>query len=108
MMRIEAEQKVGAKKGEHSDERKSRFSGYRPRRFDTRLKTVYLLIPKICKGGYTPFFLTEKKRSEQALIVMVKEAYINGVSTRKIERLAKELGIEYFGFAGLSNQQRAG
>jgi transposase-like protein len=94
MMRIEAEQKVGAKKGEHSDERKSHFSGYRPRRFDTRLGTVYLMIPKIRKGGYIPFFITEKKRSEQALIAMVKEAYVNGVSTRKIERLAKEMGIE--------------
>ncbi|SFQ02327.1 IS256 family transposase [Hydrogenimonas thermophila] len=93
LMKIEAEQKVGAVKGEHSSERKSYFSGYRPRRFDTRLGTVYLMIPKIRKGGYIPFFITEKRRSEQALISMVKEAYVNGVSTRKIERLAKELGI---------------
>jgi len=52
------------------------------------------MIPKIRKGGYIPFFITEKRRSEQALIAMVKEAYVNGVSTRKIERLVKELGIE--------------
>jgi transposase-like protein len=94
LMQIEAEQRVGAGKGEHSSERRSYFSGYRPRRFDTRLGTVYLMIPKIRKGGYIPFFITEKRRSEQALISMVKEAYVNGVSTRKIERLAKELGIE--------------
>jgi len=94
LMRIEAEQKIGAAKGEHSSERKSHFSGYRPRRFDTRLGTVYLMIPKIRKGGYIPFFITEKRRSEQALISMVKEAYVNGVSTRKIERLAKQIGIE--------------
>jgi len=94
LMQIEAEQKIGASKGEHSSERKSHFSGYRPRRFDTRLGTVYLMIPKIRKGGYIPFFITEKRRSEQALISMVKEAYVNGVSTRKIERLAKEMGIE--------------
>ncbi|HIP59757.1 MAG TPA: IS256 family transposase [Campylobacterales bacterium] len=94
LMKIEAEQKVGAKKGEHSRERKSYFSGYRPRRFDTRLGTIYLMIPKIRKGGYIPFFITEKRRSEQALISMIKEAYVNGVSTRKIERLAKELGID--------------
>jgi len=92
LMQIEAEQKIGASKGEHSSERKSHFSGYRPRRFDTRLGTVYLMIPKIRKGGYIPFFITEKRRSEQALISMVKEAYVNGVSTRKIERLAKEMG----------------
>jgi putative transposase len=94
LMKIESEMKVEAKKGEHSSERKSYFSGYRPRRFDTRLGTIYLMIPKIRKGGYIPFFVTEKKRSEQALISMVKEAYVNGVSTRKIEKLAKELGIE--------------
>ncbi len=94
LMQIEAEQKIGASKGEHSSERKSHFSGYRPRRFDTRLGTVYLMIPKIRKGGYIPFFITEKRRSEQALISMVKEAYVNGVSTRKIERLAKQMGIE--------------
>ena len=52
------------------------------------------MIPKVRKGGYIPFFITEKRRSEQALISMIKEAYVNGVSTRKIERLAKELGIE--------------
>ncbi|WP_187648130.1 IS256 family transposase [Nitrosophilus labii] len=94
LMKIESEMKVGAKKGEHNSERKSYFSGYRPRRFDTRLGTVYLMVPKIRKGGYIPFFITERKRSEQALIAMVQEAYVNGVSTRKIERLAKELGIE--------------
>jgi len=94
LMKIESEMKVGAKKGEHNSERKSYFSGYRPRRFDTRIGTVYLMIPKIRKGGYIPFFITEKRRSEQALIAMVQEAYVNGVSTRKIERLAKELGIE--------------
>lgn len=94
LMQIEAQMKVGAKKGEHSSERKSHFSGYRPRRFDTRLGTVYLIIPKTRKGGYIPFFITEKRRSEQALISMPKEAYVNGVSTRKIERLAKEMGIE--------------
>ncbi len=94
LMKIESEMKVGAVKGEHSSQRKSYFSGYRARRFDTRLGTVYLMIPKIRKGGYIPFFITEKKRSEQALISMVQEAYVNGVSTRKIERVAKELGIE--------------
>ena len=52
------------------------------------------MVPKIRKGGYVPFFVTEKRRSEQALMSMITEAYVNGVSTRKIERLAKELGIE--------------
>ena len=94
MMQIEAEIKVGAKKGEHSKDRLTHFSGRRVRRMDTRLGTVYLFIPKLRKGGYVPFFISERKRSEQALISLVREAFINGVSTRKIERLAKTLGIE--------------
>ena len=68
--------------------------GYRIRRFDTRLGTVYLSVPKIRQGGYIPFFVTEKKRSEQALIQVVQECWLNGVSTRKIENIAKRLGIE--------------
>ena len=55
---------------------------------------MYLLIPKLREGGYIPFFVTEKRRSEQALIEVVQEAWVNGISTRKIYRLAKSLGIE--------------
>lgn len=94
MMAVEAETKVGAAKGAHSTERTTHFSGNRIRRFDTRLGTMYLVVPKLRKGGYIPFFVTEKKRSEQALIQVIQEAFINGVSTRKIERLALSLGIE--------------
>jgi putative transposase len=94
MMDLESESKAGAPKGKHSTERKTHFSGTRVRRFDTRLGTMYLLVPKLRQGGYIPFFVTERKRSEQALIQVVQEAFINGVSTRKIERLAKSMGIE--------------
>jgi putative transposase len=94
LMQVEAENKVGVSKGKHSSERSTYFSGTRVRRFDTRLGTMYLVVPKIRKGGYVPFFITEKKRSEQALIPIIQEAFINGVSTRKIERIAKKLGIE--------------
>jgi transposase-like protein len=94
LMLIEASAKAGAPKGKHSRERKTHFSGTRVRRFDTRLGTVYLLVPKLREGGYIPFFVTERKRSEQALLEVVQEAFINGVSTRKIERLASSLGIE--------------
>jgi transposase-like protein len=94
MMRTEAEAKVGATKGKHTRERTTYFSGARARRVDTRLGTVYLLVPKVRKGGYVPFFISERKRSEQALITVVQEAFLNGVSTRKIERLAQAMGIE--------------
>jgi len=94
MMLIEAEGKVGAEKGKHSKARKTYFSGARVRRMDTRLGTIYLYVPKLRKGGYVPFFVTERKRSEMALATLVQEAFINGVSTRRIERLAQALGVE--------------
>ena len=94
MMQIEAEAKVGAEKGKHSKVRMTHFSGRRVRRMDTRLGTIYLYVPKVRKGGYVPFFVTERKRSELALATLVQEAFINGVSTRRIERLAQALGIE--------------
>jgi putative transposase len=94
LMQVEAENKVGAEKGKHTPDRRTYFSGYRWRRFDTRLGTTYLCVPKLRNGGYIPFFVVERKRSEQALIQVIQEAFINGVSTRKVERLAKALGIE--------------
>jgi putative transposase len=94
MMLIEAEAKVGAEKGRHAKDRRTYFSGKRVRRMDTRLGTIYLYVPKLRKGGYVPFFVTERKRSELALATLVQEAFVNGVSTRRIERLAQALGIE--------------
>jgi transposase-like protein len=94
MMEVESELKVGAVKRKHTSDRTTHFSGTRVRRFDTRLGTLCLLVPKLRQGGYVPFFVTEKRRSEQALIQVVHEAFINGVSTRKMERLARSLGIE--------------
>ena len=94
MMEIEVGNRLGANKGEHSEERTGYRSGTRVRRFDTRMGTMYLFVPKVRKGGYVPFFVTERKRSEQALLQVIQEAFINGISTRKIERLAQSLGIE--------------
>ncbi|WP_332446610.1 IS256 family transposase [Sphaerochaeta sp.] len=93
-MEIEVANKVGAQKGKHSAERNTHLSGSRVRRFDTRMGTMYLTIPKLRKGGYVPFFVTAKKRSEQALMQIIQEAWVSGISTRKIERLAKSMGIE--------------
>ena len=56
--------------------------------------TMYLMVPKVRQGGYIPFFVTERKRSEAALIQVVQEAFVQGVSTRKMEKLARSLGIE--------------
>ncbi len=106
MMELEIAEKCNAAKGVHAEARKAYRSGYRPRRFDMRLGTLYMLVPKIRTGRYIPFFITKKKRSEQALIEVIKEAWINGVSTRKIDRLAKAIGIESISAAQVSNIQR--
>ncbi len=94
LMEAEISGQLGAEKNERSEGRGGYRSGYRPRRLDTRMGTMYLLIPKARNGGYIPFFITERKRSEAALIEVVQEAFVQGVSTRKIEKLAKRLGIE--------------
>ncbi len=64
---------------------------------------MYLMVPKPRKGGYIPFFVTERKRSEAALMNVIQEAFVNGVSTRKIEKLAKSLGIDSISKGQVSN-----
>lgn len=103
IMEAELTSKIGATKSERTDKRNGYRAGYRPRRFDTRMGTMYLMVPKPRKGGYIPFFVTERKRSEVALINVVQEAFINGVSTRKIDRLAKSLGIDGISKGQVSN-----
>ena len=78
----------------HGQRRSGYRSGYRPRRLDTRMGTMYLMVPKVRQGGYIPFFVTERKRSEAMLVQVVQEAFVQGVSTRKMEKLAHSLGIE--------------
>jgi len=63
LMEIEVSHKTGAEKGVHDSSRQGYRSGYRVRRFDTRLGAVYLAVPKLRQGGYISFFVTEKKRS---------------------------------------------
>lgn len=94
LMEAEVDTKLGAEKSERVSNRQGYRSGYRARRFDTRMGTMYLMVPKIRNGGYIPFFVEAKKRSEAALMNVIQEAYVNGVSTRKIEKLTKTLGIE--------------
>ncbi len=103
MMEAELTTQLGADKSERSGSRSGYRSGYRPRRFDTRMGTMYLMVPKPRKGGYIPFFVTERKRSEAALMNVIQEAFVNGVSTRKIEKLAKSLGIDSISKGQVSN-----
>jgi transposase-like protein len=64
------------------------------------------MVPKMRQGGYVPFFVSNRKRSEAALIQVVQEAFVNGVSTRKMERLAKSLGIENLSRSQVSNMAK--
>jgi transposase-like protein len=92
LMEAEVENKLCAEKSEQNKERQGYRSGYRVRRFDTRMGTIYWMVPKIRNGGYIPFFVESKKRSEAALMNVIQEAYVNGTFTRKIDTLAKKAG----------------
>lgn len=93
VMEAEVTAKVGAEAHERSQERTTHRNGHRERRWDTRLGTLKLQVPKLREGGYVPSFIEHRKRSEQALISVIQEAVVKGVSTRKIEAVLEELGI---------------
>lgn len=94
VMEIEVARLTGASLHEKNPERQTSRNGYRERRFDTRLGSIELLIPKLRKGSYFPGFLEPRKRSERALLAVIQEAYVQGVSTRKVEDLLLTLGVE--------------
>src|SRR3954469_1458597 len=100
LMEAEVAGQIGAELGEVPDERVTQRNGYRPRRWDTRVGEIELAIPKLRSGSYFPSFLEPRKRSEQALVAVVQEAYVNGVSTRKVDRLVEQLGV-----SGMSKDQ---
>lgn len=93
VMEAEVTAKVGAAPYERSDDRSTHRNGSRDRRWDTRLGTLSLKVPKLREGGYVPSFIEHRKRSEQALVSVIQEAVVRGVSTRKIEAVLEELGI---------------
>jgi transposase-like protein len=95
MMSAGADQVCGAGYGQRSDQRVNRRNGYRAREWDTRVGTVELAIPKLREGSYFPdWLLTHRRRAEQALVTVVATAYLLGVSTRRVERLAEQLGVK--------------
>jgi putative transposase len=95
MMSAQADQVCGAGYGERSAERTNRRNGYRAREWDTRAGTVELAIPKLREGSFFPdWLLVHRRRAEQALVSVVATAYLLGVSTRRVERLAEQLGVK--------------
>jgi len=94
LMETEVTALVGAERHERSDERTAYRNGTRGRTWDTRVGTVDLAIPKVRPGTYFPSLLQPRRRTEQALLTVVQEAYVHGVSTRKVDDLVKALGLD--------------
>src|SRR5512142_138630 len=95
LVEAEISAQIGAELGEVAPEaRVTHRNGYRPRPWETRVGEIELLIPRKRHGSYFPSFLEPRRRSEQAIVAVVLEAYVNGVSTRKVDRLVEQLGID--------------
>ena len=100
IMEAEVAVQIGAEHGERSPSRLTQRNGYRPRPWDTRVGTLELQIPRVREGSYFPTLLEPRRRSERALLAVVQQAYVEGVSTRKVDALVKSLGCE-----GISKSQ---
>jgi putative transposase len=101
LMSADADGACNASFGERSPERINSRNGYRPRRWDTRVGTIDLAIPKLRAGSYFPEWLLEpRRRAERALVAVVADSYLAGVSTRRVDKLVRQLGIE-----GMSKSQ---
>jgi putative transposase len=93
LMELEVQEYVGAARHERSAGRTGQRNGYRERSWDTRVGTVELKVPRVRDGGYFPSLLEPRRRAERALSAVVQEAYVHGVSTRKVDELVKALGM---------------
>jgi putative transposase len=93
LIELEVSEQVGAGHYERSPERVNRRNGYRRREWETRVGQIPLRIPKLRQGSYFPSLLEPRKRSEKALLAVVQEAYVKGVSTRKVDDLVRALGL---------------
>ncbi len=93
MEKMEVEEHVGAGRHERSPGRTGQRNGYRERSWDTRAGSVELKVPRVRDGSYFPSLLEPRRRAERALAAVVQEAYVHGVSTRKVDELVKALGM---------------
>jgi transposase-like protein len=100
LMDFDVDNLIGAGRYERSDGRTTQRNGYRARELDTRLGTLELKIPKLRKGSYFPGFLEPRKTTERALVAVIQEAWIQGVSTRKVDDLVQAMGM-----TGISKSQ---
>ena len=95
LMSADADAVCGAGWGERSPERVNRRNGYRERDWDTRVGSIELAVPKLREGSYFPDWLLQpRRRAEQAFVSVIADAYLAGVSTRRVEKLVQQLGVE--------------
>jgi transposase-like protein len=100
LMELEVSQQIGAERYERTPERTNQRNGYRDRPWDTRVGTIQLKVPKVREGSFYPSLLDPRKRAERALVAVVQEAYLQGVSTRRVDDLVQALGMN-----GISKSQ---
>jgi transposase-like protein len=100
LMELELAQHLGAERYQRSPERQGERNGYRERTWDTRVGTLELRVPRVRDGSFFPSLLEPRKRAERALVATVREAYVQGVSTRRVDDLVKALGLD-----GISKSQ---
>jgi putative transposase len=102
LMEADVEGLVGAGRHERSPERLNWRNGYRERALDTRLGTLQLRVPKLRQGSYFPPFLEPRKVSEKALVAVIQEAWVGGVSTRRVDELVQAMGLSGIGKSTVS------
>jgi transposase-like protein len=100
LMELEVTQHIGAERYERNGERSGQRNGHRERQWDTRVGTIDLQVPRVRDGSFFPSLLEPRKRAEQALVAVVQEAYVQGVSTRRVDELVQALGMQ-----GISKSQ---
>jgi len=100
LMELEVAQHVGAERYERALTRTGQRNGYREREWDTRVGTIELQVPRVRDGSFFPSLLEPRKRAERALVAVVQEAYVQGVSTRRVDDLVQALGM-----TGISKSQ---
>jgi putative transposase len=100
LMEAEVTQVLGAGRYERTAERTGERNGHRERRWDTRVGSIPLHVPRVRDGSYFPSLLEPRRRAERALVAVVQEAYVQGVSTRRVDALVQTLGL-----SGISKSQ---
>jgi putative transposase len=100
LMELELAEHVGAERHERSAERTGYRNGYRERPWDTRVGSIELQVPRVRDGSFFPSLLEPRRRAEKALVAVVQEAYVQGISTRRVDDLVQALGMQ-----GISKSQ---